>query len=81
MFNIISQGVLRVLGAGTEADPYQIRTAAQLKSLSDCVAAGNECTNKFYIQTAHIDLSGYTNWVPIGNATDKRFLGNYDGNG
>ncbi len=33
-----------------------------------------------YIQTADLDLSGYTNWTPIGTASNK-FTGTFDGNG
>jgi len=81
MFNIISQGVLRVLGSGTSADPYQIRTPAQLAFIRDKVNEGDANYNaKALVQTAHLDLSAYANWVPIGGATN-RFYGVYDGNG
>jgi hypothetical protein len=57
------------LGTGTEGDPYQVATAAQLNEVRDYLSA-------YFIQTADIDLSGYANWVPIDN-----FTGYYNGNG
>ena len=58
-------------GAGTEADPYQVWTAADLNGVRDYLSA-------YFIQVADIDLSGYTNWVPIGEF-GAEFKGGYDG--
>lgn len=60
-------------GVGTETDPYQVATAADLNGVRDYLTA-------HFIQTADIDLSGYTNWVPIGDFNNT-FTGLYDGNG
>lgn len=58
-------------GTGTEQDPYQVATAADLDAVRNNLSA-------YYIQTADIDLSGYANWTPIGGATPY-FTGSYDG--
>jgi len=71
-------------GSGTLADPYQVATAKQLDNVRYFL-------NKYFIQTADIDLdhatlsskSWYdstTGWLPIGN-NESRFSGSYDGNG
>ncbi len=54
--------------------PTQISTAAMLNGAVRADLAGN------FIQTAHIDLSSYSNWEPIGT-TGNSFTGSYDGNG
>lgn len=64
-------------GAGTEADPYQVWTAADLNGVRDHLSA-------HFIQMADIDLSGYENWEPIGTfeyGQELEFRGIYDGNG
>lgn len=73
-------------GNGTESAPWQITTAAHLKALSDYVNAknGDKTAGKYYKLMNDIDMSAYTNWLPIGkddayNSTD--FRGNFDGNG
>ncbi|WP_171056120.1 S-layer homology domain-containing protein [Paenibacillus sinopodophylli] len=70
-------------GTGTANDPYLIATAAQLDEVRNYLDWG-----LYFEQTAEIDLSAYANWNPIGYHTfngygydDKRFQGNYDGNG
>lgn len=72
-----------MLGAGTSSNPYQISTAEQLAQLATWVNDGNTAYNdKYYIQTANLDLSAYENWTPIGlNSTSYYFRGTYDGNG
>ncbi|MRN53028.1 S-layer homology domain-containing protein [Paenibacillus monticola] len=59
-------------GTGTVSDPYQIATADQLSEVRNHLEAG-----LYFELTADIDLSGYTNWEPIGEI----FYGNMDGNG
>ncbi|MEE0867110.1 MAG: hypothetical protein UIL37_02265, partial [Clostridia bacterium] len=80
-------------GAGTEADPYLIGTAGQLKKFRDDVNAGMcgsvteavatvAVSNPKYVYvklTDDIDLGG-ASWTPIGNAT-ATFRGSFDGNG
>ena len=47
-------------GSGTAEDPWQIATAEQLDRVRDDLKA-------YYILTEDIDLSGYENWIPIGD--------------
>lgn len=69
-------------GSGTESDPYQIATAGQLDAVRYHLEAG-----VYFKLTAEIDLSGYSNWQPIGHVdpdygnSDYYFKGNIDGNG
>lgn len=60
-------------GDGSEGDPYQISSGAELGYLSYMTANGNYYENQYFIQTSHIDLSGYY-WDPIDN-----FRGHYNG--
>lgn len=65
-------------GSGTEADPYQIATAAQLDSVRHHL-------DKHFLQTADInlDVAPYNQndgWVPIGRLNGS-FVGSYDGGG
>lgn len=65
-------------GSGTAADPYQVTTAEQL----DAVRNYLNDSNIYFEQAADIDLSGYANWLPIGNeAEGTSFAGSYDGKG
>ncbi|HWR56394.1 MAG TPA: S-layer homology domain-containing protein [Negativicutes bacterium] len=73
-------------GRGTEIDPYQIATPAQLNQVRDYL-------DKHFILTADISLAGYDNWKPIGILTystdinmetgemdmSKVFSGSFDG--
>lgn len=71
-------------GAGTKEDPYQIRSADDLAQLSELVNTDDTLySNKYYIQTNDIDLSGYDEWTPIGNEDSYSciFKGVYNGNG
>ncbi|MEA4847019.1 MAG: S-layer homology domain-containing protein [Clostridiaceae bacterium] len=78
-------------GNGTQPEPYQIATAAQLVRLAELVNAGNEnYRNASYQLTADIDLSSFgasnttfnggKGWIPIGNNTNTTFKGSFDGN-
>ena len=58
-------------GTGTAEDPYLVETADDLNGVRDYLDA-------HFKQVADIDLSGYANWIPIGNAIAK-FVGVYDG--
>ena len=62
-------------GSGTVGSPYLIADEQDLIDLSEIVDSGEDCTGKFFKQTANITV---TNFVPIGNITDK-FKGTYDG--
>jgi uncharacterized protein YjdB len=64
-------------GDGTEGNPYQIATRAQLEKL----VAGDDGAGVHYRLTADIDLSG-SNWTPIGNGsgtTNTPFRGKLHG--
>jgi|GEM_PF-1771008 len=62
-------------GSGTEADPYEVASAALLDEVRDDLTA-------YYIQTDHIDLSDYSNWTPIaGGGAGTLFAGSYNGDG
>ena len=77
-------------GEGTEADPWQIGRPDHLDALRNYL--GEEHNDKYYIQTANIDLTEATReggaywnegdgWEPIGHdMTDNSFQGNFDGN-
>lgn len=66
-------------GDGTEANPYKIATAEDLKTLAARVNGGDKMAGKYIRQTADIDLSTLkTAYRPIGQ--DKvPFAGHYDG--
>ena len=72
-------------GTGTEADPYQIATAAHLaKLILDSATPTNQetaqvCEGIYYQQTADIDMSGTFLNGSIGGSA--YFAGVYDGNG
>jgi hypothetical protein len=78
---LLAHGIDRILGAGTETNPYQIRTPAQLAEMRDNVNAntGNFQT-AHYVQVSDIDLNAIDNWTPIGTDAN-RFGGVYNGNG
>ena len=83
-------------GAGTEIDPYIIKTAAQLARLAELVNGDSTdefyapflWKNKHYRLDADIDLSSYgtsfnggKGWIPIGGGTTATaFRGVFDGN-
>lgn len=69
-------------GDGTEANPYEISSLAELAWLM-----GNQNVwDKHFVQTASIDASGSQDWFgykgfnPIGTST-KNFTGSYNGRG
>ncbi len=69
-------------GEGTEANPYVIKTAAQLAYMAKQINAGKELT-AYYVLGADIDLGGHY-WDPIGTALyneNKTFKGSFDGKG
>jgi hypothetical protein len=61
------------VGDGTEANPYQVSTLAELARVGEC--SGD---NIHFKQTADFNLTG-TTVVPIGTS-DRYFKGVYDGN-
>ena len=76
-------------GKGTEKNPYEIRNVNDLKLLAEKVNGGETYTNKYFKQTANIDLENEPNWTPIGGTVIEHpstweisvFKGNYDGDG
>ena len=82
-------------GSGTEDDPWLISTVEDLKTLAETINSGAAAAydaesdgagnyHGFYFkQTADLDLSSVTNWVPIGYSLDEShyFAGQYDGKG
>ncbi len=64
-------------GSGTAADPYKVATAEQLDAVRYYV---NDDT-VYFEQTDNIDLSGFDNWLPIGDEFTGLFDGTYDGKG
>ena len=72
-------------GDGSEGNPYQIATAAQLAFLAQEANSKEEYTwpearnRKYFKLTANINLKGYE-WTPIGTVY-KRFVGSFDGDG
>ncbi len=69
-------------GAGTADEPFLIPDEEQLKVFRYYI---NEMdpdhgADKYFRLTANIDLGG-DEWTPIGNDTDNRFKGTFDGDG
>ncbi len=72
-------------GTGTEADPFVVKTAAQLAYLAQRVNGVGEVQadameGMFVRLDADIDLAG-KNWTPIGDNPNTPFSGTFDGNG
>ena len=82
-------------GSGTKDDPWLISTVEDLKTLAETINSGAAAAydaesdgagnyHGFYFkQTADLELSSITNWVPIGYSLDEGyyFAGQYDGDG
>ena len=66
-------------GTGTQADPYIIKTGAQLKYFANQVNAGNTYSGKYIKLDANINLNG-KDWTPIGYSQSRPFSGVFDGN-
>lgn len=73
-------------GTGTESDPYQISTGAELAFLATKVNAGTSYSGEYFKLTKDIRLNELdvptsgNPWNPIGNNKQK-FQGTFDGNG
>lgn len=65
-------------GDGTQNNPFQIETAAQLAHFAKNVNAGNWYDGEYIVLKNDLDLNNQE-WTPIGNAR-KPFKGNFDGN-
>lgn len=64
-------------GEGTQDDPFQIETAAQLAHFAKTVNEGEAYLYKYIVLTADIDLAN-KEWTPIGNHSNP-FKGNFNG--
>ena len=65
-------------GRGTEANPYQIKTAGTLAYLARAVKNGNTFEGTYFVIADNINLKTEgteTVWVPIGLNTDHAFKG------
>lgn len=65
-------------GDGTQNNPFQIETAAQLAHFAKTVNEGEAYLYKYIVLTADIDLAN-KEWTPIGNHSNF-FKGNFNGN-
>ena len=65
-------------GAGTQASPYQIGTADELRWFANQVNSGN--TAAWAVLTTSINLGGEA-WTPIGTSISNRYTGTFDGAG
>ncbi len=63
-------------GGGSAGNPYRVSSAAHLNAVRDFL---NDPSIHF-LQTGNINLSGYSNWTPIGDSANQ-FAGTYDGGG
>lgn len=84
---------LTLQGTGTETDPYQISTAADLQHLAaacnpSAVSDAGHYSGKYFRLTADIDMAGVTGFLGIGtapidqtSATGWYFSGIFDGAG
>lgn len=73
-------------GKGTEAEPYEIATASELRSFAASVNAGDTYAGKFVVLVSDIDLGG-AEFTPIGSHLSaypdqvRVFAGAFDGQG
>ena len=65
-------------GTGTQNDPYQIATAAQLRAFAAAVNEEEHFDGEYIVLTADIDLSD-AQWMPVGSAGGHYFAGIFDG--
>ena len=66
-------------GFGIKTNPYLIEDVEDLKLLAEKVNSGETYTNKYFKQTANIDLNNEP-WTPIGKSNNP-FKGIFDGDG
>lgn len=71
-------------GSGTQTDPYQIGSGAELAWLANAVNNASSGTKFYVVLTDDIDL-GNQPWTPIGKfgygSSDRSFSGSFRGNG
>ena len=67
-------------GLGTEASPYEISTATQLKNFRDLVNDENGNPAAWAVLMENITLNSSEEWEPIG-IISQQYSGTFDGNG
>lgn len=70
----------RFEGKGTEEEPFLISSYDDLSRLRDCVDAGLNYDEQFFLQTEDITFPDGENWNAIGDL-EHAFAGLYDGDG
>ncbi|MCL2230503.1 MAG: hypothetical protein FWC01_05355 [Treponema sp.] len=83
-YNSITSEVVSVyslLGTGTSQDPFVVYNAETLERVGKETHTGGFSLDSYYMQVADIDLSGRSDWIPIGVSKDNAFTGTYDGGG
>ena len=73
--------VTKLVGEGTIGSPYQITSADDLVFLANQVNAKAYGSTVYFRLETDIDLSGISDWTPIGNSDDAPFKSKFDGNG
>jgi uncharacterized repeat protein (TIGR02543 family) len=73
--------VTKLEGAGTVDSPYQITSANDLVFMASKVNANAYGNTVYFRLETDIDLSGISDWTPIGNSNDTPFKSKFDGNG
>ena len=70
-------------GAFVEGEIYSISSVDELEKFRDMVNAGNRGAGSTFVLTKDLNLSGISNWTPIGNDFNNVFIfsGVFDGNG
>lgn len=66
-------------GNGTKTSPYLISTAKDFNDFTTALLLGENFTNKYFKQTADIDMRGYIGYAGVGKSAT--FGGRYDGCG
>ena len=76
--------LVMMMGIVSAQDVVEISTVDQLKAFRDAVNSGNTYVGKTVKLTDDLDLSGESNWTPIGNLVaypNQSFNGTFDGDG
>ena len=70
-------------GVFVEGETYSISSVAELEKFRDMVNAGNFGAGSTFVLTKDLNLSGISNWTPIGwdEGANMFFAGVFDGNG
>ena len=76
----INENKYRFEGEGTEEEPFRISSYEELVRLRDCVDAGFNYEEQFFLQTEDITFPDGEIWNAIGDL-EHAFAGVYDGGG